>query len=239
MRQASSPDAGVPALAYAYTLVRSHRKTLAIHITRDATVEVRAPMHMSLRYIERFIASKEKWIESRLASREKVREEKAAFALDYGDTLMFRGEAFPISAREGGKLGFDGTCFYMPPNLSPEQIKAGAIWLYKELAKQVVSEKIENYVEIMQVTPARFRITSAKTRWGSCSAKKNLNFSWRLMMADDPVIDYVVVHELAHLLELNHSPRFWAHVEKVVPAYKERKAQLQQLQDTLSMQNWD
>jgi hypothetical protein len=91
----------------------------------------------------------------------------------------------------------------------------------------------------MSVTPIAVKINSAKTRWGSCSNKKSLNFSWRLIMADDDVIDYVVVHELAHLREMNHSPRFWAVVEAVLPDYRERKLKLRALQAKLNREDWE
>jgi predicted metal-dependent hydrolase len=82
---------------------------------------------------------------------------------------------------------------------------------------------VEKYAAIMGVFPEHVSINSAKTRFGSCSSKKRLNFSCRLMTYDERAIDYVVVHELAHLKHLNHSKDFWAFVEKFMPDYKERK----------------
>ena len=228
-----------PLLLHPYTLVRSQRKSVAIYITRDAQVEVRAPLHTPVHAIERFVASKKTWIDTRLGMREKVRDEKAAFSLHYGSMLLLQGHEYPIEAREGKHSGFDGVCFYMPPDLSAMEIKAEVIRIYKLVAKQIISEKVEFYAKELHVVPARVRISSAKTRWGSCSGKKNLNFSWRLMMAEDTVIDYIVVHELAHILELNHSSRFWAHVERILPDYRSSNAKLKQLQEMLSFQDWD
>jgi predicted metal-dependent hydrolase len=231
---AGAPGAPVPP----YSLVRSRRKTLAIHITKDAAVEVRAPLNMPIRDIERFIAAKEKWIKTHLAKRETIRNEKAAFALHYGDALSLCGRQYPITAREGVRIGFDGACFFLPPGLPPDSVKDCAVQIYKLTAKQVIALKTEEYAKRLRVTPAGFHITSAKTRWGSCSAKKSLNFSWRLMMADDDVIDYVVVHELAHIKELNHSSRFWALVASIFPDYKERNKKLKLLQEKLALQDW-
>ena len=90
-----------------------------------------------------------------------------------------------------------------------------------------------------KVSPAAVKINEAKGRWGSCSSKKSLNFSWRLMMAGESVIDYVVVHELAHLKEMNHSPRFWAEVGRVLPDYPGRRAKLKELQKLLSVEDWE
>ena len=226
-------------VARPYALVRSRRKTLAIYITREATVEVRAPLHMPVGYIDRFVASKEAWIITHLHRREAARDAKAAFSLDYGDTIQIAGQARPITAREGGRAGFDGDVVYFPPGLAPAQIKSEVVTLYRRMAKQHLADRIAVYAAQMGVAPTGFRVTGAKTRWGSCSAKKSLNFSWRLMMADLDVIDYVVVHELAHIFELNHSPRFWAHVEQAMPDYHVHKAKLKQLQEVLAWQDWD
>jgi predicted metal-dependent hydrolase len=93
-------------------------------------------------------------------------------------------------------------------------------------AKGILPGRVAYYAGRMGVAPGQIKITGAKTRWGSCSAKGNLNFSWRLMLAGEREIDYVVVHELAHLREMNHSPRFWAVVEAALPDYRERKKSL-------------
>ena len=89
-----------------------------------------------------------------------------------------------------------------------------------ELAKKVIPEKVAYYARLMGVTYGRISIRKQKTRWGSCSREGNLNFNCLLMMAPPEVLDYVVVHELSHRLEMNHSARFWAQVEKVMPDYR-------------------
>ena len=139
----------------------------------------------------------------------------------------------------GNRAQFNGETFYIPPDLQPEQIKPTIIRLYKLIAKQFLKLKAAKYAAAMCVTPAAVRINSAKTRWGSCSGRNSLNFSWKLMMADEEVIDYVVVHELAHIKEHNHSPRFWAAVAEVIPDYSARKLRLKVLQEKLAKEDWD
>lgn len=95
--------------------------------------------------------------------------------------------------------------------------------LMRKEAKAIIPLKTSHYANIMGLKHGRITITSAKTRFGSCSSKGNLSFSYRLMMYPDEAIDYVVVHELAHLVELNHSQRFYKVVESVLPDYKERR----------------
>jgi len=222
-----------------YKLVRSRRKTVAIHITKNASVEVRAPLKMPKTDIDRFVLEKEKWIEKHLSLREQTNENKTSFTLNYGDKVMFCGKEYPIRAKDGTQAGFDGECFYMSPNFTPDYIKNIIVKIYKILAERIIKQKVIEYAKRMNVTPKSIRITSAKTRWGSCSGKNSINFSWRLIMADDDVIDYVVVHELAHIKEHNHSAKFWKVVEGVLPDYKDKQKKLKLLQKKLAVQNWD
>ena len=96
------------------------------------------------------------------------------------------------------------------------------------LAKQVIPEKVAYYARLMGVTYGRISIRKQKTRWGSCSREGNLNFNCLLMMTPPEVLDYVVVHELSHRLEMNHSARFWAQVEKVIPDYRKPRKWLKE-----------
>ena len=220
-----------------YILTRSKRKTIAIYV-RGGEVEVRAPLTLPKRDIDSFVASKEVWITDKLAMSREHQESRNAFALDYGSTIILRGAKHIIAVRDGAFVGFDGDVFCIPPNLTSEQIKLACVENYRQLAKAHISERVLDYAALMNAAPMEVKVNSAKSRWGSCSSKGNLNFSWRLMMADDNVIDYVVVHELAHLAEMNHSARFWAVVEGVLPDYKERRAQLRDLQLRLRGENW-
>jgi len=220
-----------------YTLTRSRRKTIALQI-RGGALLVRAPLKTPIHEIERFINAKSSWIADKLWRSSKQLEQREAFKLNYGDSITYRGKAFSVTARDGNKFGFDGSCFYMPPNLQPSEIKSTCIKIYRLLAKQYICERVRTIAAEMGVVPSRVSINSAKTRWGSCSGKKSLNFSWLLIMADDAVIDYVVVHELAHITEMNHSARFWAIVAAITPDYLAHKATLKQLQQRLNTENW-
>ena len=220
-----------------YILTRSSRKTTGIYI-RNGRVEVRAPLQLPKQDIDRFVQSKERWITRNLAKQQSQIQNRESFLIDYGGTILWRGAPYPIVGRSGTMAGFDGNEFYMPPGLTPEQIKAICIQTYRKLAKMHFTNRVSYYSAQMGVVPSAIKINSAKTRWGSCSARKSINFSWRLAMADDSVIDYVVVHELAHLVEMNHSLRFWAIVEGILPDYERRKASLGDLQQRLAHEDW-
>lgn len=92
--------------------------------------------------------------------------------------------------------------------------------LYREKSREVFEQRAAYYAKIMNVSYERIAVRDQKTRWGSCSTRKNLNFNWRLILAPAGVLDYVVIHELAHLQEMNHSTRFWNVVEETMPDYR-------------------
>ena len=111
----------------------------------------------------------------------------------------------------------------MKRSYTEEEREAG-----KKLARKVFAEKCRFYAEQMDVTYGTISVREQKTRWGSCSAKGNLNFNWKLVLMPEEILDYVVVHELAHRQEMNHSPAFWAVVGRIVPDYKERRKWLKE-----------
>ena len=220
-----------------YDLVRSNRKTVAIYI-REGRIEVRAPQTMPKADIDRFVVSKMKWIADKLTKQSEQAVSRERFALGYGSLATLRGRQYPIEAREGSRAGYDGERFFMPPGLPPERIKSVCVQIYRMLAQKHMTDVARAFAQRMTVSPASVRITGARTRWGSCSGRKSINFSWRLIMAEDGVIDYVAVHELAHLIEMNHSARFWKIVADVLPDYQERRARLSNLQRKLGGEDW-
>ena len=99
---------------------------------------------------------------------------------------------------------------------------------YKKKLRPVLEHRVAFYAELMGVDYNRITVRDQKTRWGSCSARGNLNFNWKLILMPPEILDYVVVHELAHRLEMNHSARFWAQVERVLPDYRDRRRWLKE-----------
>ena len=221
-----------------YVLIRSRRKTMAIHI-QDGHVKVRAPLRIPKREIDMFVLSKDAWISESLAKLAMRARQQENFVVEYGSLITFRGKDYPIVSRSSKMAGFDGAHFYIPPGLTHGQIKVTCVQIYRRLALIHFTNRVGYFAGIMGVAPSAIKINGAKTRWGSCSSKKSINFSWRLVLANDDVIDYVIVHEMAHLTEMNHSSRFWAIVAGVLPGYSIQKAKLKALHERLARESWD
>ena len=222
-----------------YNLKLSNRKTIALHILKDGTLEVRAPKNVHKSVITDFVLSKQDWVSKNIDRAKERKLKKSEFTLEIGDFLLYKGTEYKILENDKNAVSFDHKNFYMPKGIPFEILKPAFVKLYRNLAKEEILEKITYYSEIMDLKCTNVKINSAKTRWGSCSGKNSLNFSWKLILADENTINYVVVHELAHTKEHNHSDSFWKIVKKFVPNYDRERDKLKELQKKLSLENWD
>jgi predicted metal-dependent hydrolase len=215
-------------------LVRSKRRTIALIVERDGSLTVRAPRRAAVMEIESFIREKKEWI---LRAREKIKSITVIPKKNFedGERFLFLGNEYELELVRPQRpaLKFNGGF-----RLGSSAQKLGELvfmhW-YKEQAYTVISERVKIFSEQHGFAPRQVKISSARTRWGSCSADGTLNFTWRLVMAPLDVVDYVVVHELAHLRVKDHSSRFWREVEKVLPGYKERREWLRANGEKLSL----
>lgn len=213
-----------------YRLIRSKRKSLAIQITPVGDVVVRAPNRLSHTAIEAFLHQKQDWIAAHQQTARERTASRAAFHLDEHNSLPLRGREYPIRLWDRREASFKEGCCYLPAGELPAR-KAALEQCYRRLALTYLPKRTMELARITGMLPAQITVGGARTRWGSCTADGRIRFSWRLMAVSDRAIDYVIVHELCHCWELNHSPRFWALVEAVLSDYRERKALLRQLQD--------
>ncbi|GAB4504279.1 MAG: SprT family zinc-dependent metalloprotease [Anaerolineales bacterium] len=209
----------------AYRLVRSKRRTLALVIERDGTLTVRAPLRMAEARVRHFIEARSDWIKRKQA--EAAKEAPVPHQFVEGELFHFLGKTFPLRLvpDPAPALVMDGDCFRLSRSRQPDGRALFTAW-YRAQARTILTARLEHFACSQDVKPARLRISSARTRWGSCSRVGTLSFSWRLVMAPPQVVDYVIVHELAHLREMNHSRAFWALVEGMLPDYKQRRAWL-------------
>ena len=214
-----------------YEIIRSGRKTLAIYITKDGQVKVRCNYKEKESKIKEFVNIKENWITKHLNNISK----QPVTPLRSGSPVLYLGKEYEIVTTKD-IFRFDKNNFYINGNADIyKELEA----FYKERAKAVLPDMVHKKEEIMKLYASDIKITSAATRWGSCSAKNNLNFPWMLMMADPEVINYVIVHELAHIKEKNHGKNFWAVVGKYQPDYKDRKEQLRILERRIQRECWN
>ena len=205
-------------------LVRSKRRTLSLIVETDGTLTVRAPLRMSEADIRRFIEEKADWIKRKQV---KARDEAPApRQFVDGETYLYLGKEIPLRLVPDGKpaLVMDRV-FKLSEGARPRAESIFEAW-YKTQARVVLAERVKFFARKHGFKVGKIRISSARTRWGSCSQKGTLSFTWRLVMAPPEVIDYVIVHELCHLKELNHSKAFWAQVEAILPGYKRQRTWL-------------
>jgi predicted metal-dependent hydrolase len=114
------------------------------------------------------------------------------------------------------------------PAPEPSLFAARVLRFFKAEAKEALSAAVDTHAATLRTAPSRLSVKDTRSRWGSCTADKALSFSWRVILAPPPVLDYLAAHEVAHLIEMNHSPRFWALVERCVPDYPRHRAWLKQ-----------
>ncbi len=198
-------------------IIRSKRKTLSIAIDNFGRLIVRAPHRCSEERIFAFLRQKEDWI-----IRKQFEKEGAGIRLPgenlQGYSFMLLGNEVRIELVDKQKIGFDGEVIFLPQEDSKERLIS---WL-KANAKRILTEITERKAELMGVDFQSVSVSSAKTRWGSCSYDNKIRYSFRLLYVPQEMIEYVIVHELTHTKHKNHSPAFWEEVEKYVPDYKAR-----------------
>lgn len=201
-------------------IIRSRRKTLAITVDSFARVIVRAPLHCSEARIFAFLEEKKGWI---LKQKEKMKGAGICLPpenLD-GYTFLLLGKNHIIRLTDEKLVRYDEEerVVYLPESNARETL---VVWL-KTNAKRILAELTAQTAALMGVQYRYARVNSAKSRWGSCSGENGIHYSFRLLYAPKEVIEYVVVHELAHTKHKNHSSAFWAEVEKGVPDWKEKR----------------
>lgn len=201
-------------------IVRSKRKTLALEIAGDASLIVRAPERASLNLIQKIVYKKQRWIKTKQDIVKKRHKKTTPKKFINGEKILFLGKIYKLYIVNNINLPL---IFNQNFQLSYKHLdKAKEIFTnwYKKQAYKKISQRVNFYSLISGFKYNKINITKAQKRWGSCSNQGNLNFSWRLVMAPEKVIDYVVIHELIHLREKNHSKNFWSEVELLMSDYK-------------------
>ena len=204
----------------AYSVKRSSKRTkVTITIERDRRVVVHAPNHASDEAIVRIVEAKRSWIYEKTRHSQKYTRlpHPPGRELVNGESALYLGRSYRIEVvdRETECIRFNQR-FLIPESLAPRKKDVMREW-YIARAKERILPRVVKQAREIGVSFGQARIVDSRYRWGSCTVRDNINLNWRLIKAPTFVIDYVVAHELAHLLEPNHTPRFWNIVKTQVP----------------------
>lgn len=209
------------------------RKTLSIAVEAPDKVSVVAPLGLQEELILERVKSKAPWILKKLQG---LKDMSPPVKKEYvnGETFLHLGTNYFLQLVPDETLKKPMVRLYQDKLLVITSTRDGAairqaiIDWYRSQASQKIKERINYYHHKIGRNPARITIKEQRTRWGSCSSLGNLNFNWKAIMAPSPVLDYIVVHELCHLIHLNHSQDFWNLVASILPDYRERREWLKQ-----------
>ena len=214
-----------------FRLRRARRRTIGFQID-DQGLTVSAPRWVSLREIEEAILEKERWIRSKLAQWQEWRTRHGAHRLRWADgavlpylgeelTLRLGAAGSPAAVRVGRELRLA-----LPLDSSESEVRTLAQEWLRQQATGVLGERIDRLGARGAVRPFTWRLSAARTQWGSCNEDGRIRLNWRLVFFPLAVIDYVVAHELAHLTALNHGPAFWREVERLLPDFRAGRDQI-------------
>jgi predicted metal-dependent hydrolase len=209
-------------------IIRTERSKSASIEIEDDTVKVTVPKNLSDQRIEELIKNRTVWIRQKLKIQtETIRPKDKEYV--NGETFSYLGRNYRLKCLSGGSGEAKLTNGYLTVWLAKDASGAasgGCVrqslqqW-YQSRALEKLKEKTKRYSAILGVSPQSVGVKEYKARWGSCSSSGDVTYNWRIIMAPHHIVDYIVVHELCHLLEHNHGPKYWKHVKSVVPDYKE------------------
>ncbi|MDD4358071.1 MAG: SprT family zinc-dependent metalloprotease [Smithellaceae bacterium] len=222
-----------------YSLKRSkkRKKTISLQIGSHSDITVYAPYFTPVAEISRFVEEKRNWIERTLRNQSRQMSVLKEKTYETGEEFYYLGRPYPL------KAGFDplentGVLFRLDrfmlncPDNGEMKKYYFTLW-YQKKAKEHIPARVAHFSRELNLWPRGVRITSARSRWGSCSQDNSLAFSFRLIMAPPQVIDYVVVHELMHMRQKNHSSKFWRLVIEAMPDFTEHRRWLRKHQEML------
>ncbi|MCK8058579.1 MULTISPECIES: M48 family metallopeptidase [unclassified Fusibacter] len=206
----------------------SNRKSTELRLISQDVVEVRTPFHTSEKSLFDLINEKRDWIDKHRIKMKLNHNKRNTLISDPERQVLFLGNVLSLVTKEDkGKnhasvVRRESVLEITAPSVERAYIDQVLIQWYKDMAKLKLKEQVDHYSDRLDLRPNRIFIKDQKTRWGSCSSKRNINLNWRLIKAPIEVIDAIIVHELCHLKHLNHSSEFWQLVESSYPDYHSR-----------------
>lgn len=220
-----------------YTLYQMpRRRRVHLVIGDDGHLQVRAPHRFTPSEAESAIHARSAWVLDALRRVRASRERRPL--LQTGIRLPFLDDGLCLMVVQKSTRSVvlkEGILRVSALATTEQDIRACLEQWYRKQAKRYLPTRLATLAEQVGAYPTKVSIRSQKTRWGSCSGKGHISLNWRLMLLPTQLVDYVLIHELCHLRHLNHSPRFWALVKGLIPDYKERRAQLVKIRDSLML----
>jgi len=199
-------------------IIRSYRRSMSLTITKDGELVVHAPKRLNMNDILKYIAEKESWI----VSKQKEIQNKLSInknVINY-EEFLFLGKKYKIQTINGLKKVELSEDVFLVPNCERIDILAKVKKWYINNANKILKERLEYFSDIMQIDFSSIKISNSKSRWGSCDNLRNIKLNFRLIMLPHKAIDFVIIHELAHILEFNHSKDFYKIIQSIMPNYK-------------------
>jgi len=206
-----------------YTLAKSDRKTMSIYVKPDGNVLVRAPKDITQKKLDAILALKSYWICKSMAELQELNRTKVTRQIAHGEGFLFIGKSYRLKIDKNiqNKLVLNQGYFILHAD-EIENAREHFIDFYREKGKECIPNRVAYFKKKLGVKPRTIRVMDLRNRWASQS-KKGVNFHWKLMLAPRRIIDYIVVHELAHMRIPDHSQEFWELVESVMSNYEEKK----------------
>lgn len=216
---------------------RSYQKSVGLSIKPNGSMVMTCAKGVSKKFLIGFLEEKKEWINSSLEKYKNLRDQYPPFRIEDGEKVLFLGYDYPIrikdSKRKRVKVVIENfeMCFYISQDflmeLTQEEgtdfLKKALFKFYQKSAEDLITKRIHYFSELMDLFPTSVHFRSLKSRWGSCSSEGKITMNWRLVAAPMEVIDYVVIHEIAHLKHQNHSKRFWDLVEQFDKQFRDKK----------------
>ncbi len=212
-----------------YEIKYKNRTSIGLYLDTLGNLEVHAPKGTPVESVLRLI--EDKWQVIQEKSKEKQDRLLGPQKKNYihGESFLYLGDSFPIQIHHDSTISQDRVVFdeetlhIYVKQLEDDNIKQALKRFYYQRCKALVEKSISSYQGNFKTKPRSIRISDSKTNWGTCDSRRQLTFNWRLAMAPREVIDYVVIHEMCHMVHLNHDRSFWRLVGKIMPDYKEKE----------------
>ena len=200
-------------------IIRSPRRSLCLSINKDGQLIVHAPRKLSVNDIFKYIEEKEKWITTKQKEIEnKLNINKNVIAYN---EFLFLGKKYKLLRLDGlNKIELSDKNIIIPNKISDDCVLQKVRLWYIDHAKRILFERLEYFADLMQLDYLSVKLDNSKNRWGSCDSSRNIKLNYRLVMLPHKTIDFVLIHELAHILEFNHSKQFYKIISSIMPSYK-------------------